>query len=79
MKSAEFMQLLQHRCYAGQGGDKCVDLFGCIVHRKRCAYGAFYTQRLHQRLGAVVAGAHGYSHLVEQHAGVVVVGVAYEK
>ena len=50
-----------------------------VVEAEGGAHGALDPQGLHQRLGAVVAGAHCNPELVEQYAGVVVVGVAEQE
>lgn len=59
-----------------EGGDEEVNLLAGVVEGEGGTDGAFDAEGLHQRLGAVMAGADGYAELVEEHAGVVMVGVA---
>ena len=71
--------LLQHWGYAYEGRGEGVDVGRGGVGREAGAHGAGYAVAVHDRLGAVMACAHGNAELVEQQAGVVGVGVAYEE
>lgn len=66
----------EDREHAVQGGDEGVDLLAGVVDGKRGADRSRNSEPLHQRLGAVVAGAYGHSHAVEKQSEVVVVYVA---
>ena len=69
----------EHGGDAFEGVDKSIGFFNGVVESERSPYRAFDSERLHKGLGAVVAGAHLHSELVEKHAGVVVVMVAEEE
>ena len=66
----------QHGGDALKGGHEGIDIGAGVVDSERSAHGAFDAQRVHQRLGAVVAGAHLDAELVEHQPHVVVVGAA---
>lgn len=64
---------------ADEGVDKAVDLLFGVVAGEGCAHHSLDPEGMHEGLGAVVAGAHLYAELVEEHACVVVVGVAKQE
>ena len=65
IQNSEFLKHLPHPIHGGYEG---IDLGHSIVQGKGGAYGAGDAHALHQRLGAVVAGAHGNAEAVEQGA-----------
>lgn len=60
-----YRYLSEHRGNAEQGGYEGVYLFAGVVGGEGGADRAGDAEALHQRLGAVVAGAHGYAEAVE--------------
>lgn len=69
----------EHGVDAGEGGGEAVDFLAGVVHGEGRADRTLDAVAFHQRLGAVVARAHGDAELVEEYACVVVVGAGQEE
>lgn len=76
MKAIGYCLSAQHFADAVEGGEEEVTFFKGVVDSERGADCSFDAERCHQRLGAMVAGAHGDTEFVKEHPHVVVVLVA---